>query len=160
MGHLSGLRSRSEALEAELKSASSRLAATESECSRLRSDMERWRKAAGDEEDKALSAQAGLRDVERRHADCQHDLTSALSDCDIAKAKLNSCENSVAALKDEQDRLRAALQLKEQAVQSERKQAQDLEYKLQGVEHATGNDRQLIMSKDEELNRQKVRFCS
>eukprot|EP00892_Ulva_mutabilis_P000682 jgi/Ulvmu1/10614/UM065_0071.1 len=155
LGHLSGLRSRSDALETELKAALSRLGAAEAECSRLRRDTEQWRKAAGDEEDKALSASAALRDAERRHADYQQDLTAALSDCDTAKTKMKCCESSVATLTDEIDRSRVALQMKEQALQSERKKTHDLEGKLQSLEHANGNDRRLLRSKDEELDTQK-----
>ena len=156
LGHLSGLRNRSEALQAELKSALSRLAAAESECSRLRSDVERWRKAAGDEEDKALSAQAALRDAERRNSDCQQDLSMAFSDCDTMKVKVKAYESSISALTEEVQQSKAALQLKEQTLQNERTKTHDIEYKLQSMQHATEKDRQLLLSKEEELTRLKV----
>lgn len=141
-----------------MKSALSRLAATEAECSRLRRDVERWRKAAGDEEDKAMSAQAGLRDAERRHADSLQDLQAAQSECDMLNVKLKSCEAAVTALTEENKKTRAALHLRDQAIQNERTKAQDVEYKLQAMEHALPNIKQSILSKDDELTKQKV--CS
>lgn len=118
--------------------------------------MERWRKAAGDEEDKALSAQAALRDAERRNSDCQQDLSMAFSDCDTMKVKVKAYESSISALTEEVQQSKAALQLKEQTLQNERTKTHDIEYKLQSMQHATEKDRQLLLSKEEELTRLKV----
>lgn len=156
LDNLSVLRDRSEDLEAEMKSALSRLAASEADCSRLRSELERWRKAAGDEEDKALSAQAGLREAKRRHAESLQDLKAVQSECDSLKVKLKDSAGIVAALTEEKQGTRAAIQLRDQAVHNERTKLQNLECKLHSMEHASNIDRQSLLSKEEELNRQKV----
>lgn len=156
MDNLSGVRDRSEALQVELKAALSRLATAETECRRLRSELEHWRKAAGDEEAKAMSAQARVRDAERRHNDSLQDLQAAQSQCDILSVKLKSCEETVTTVTEENKRTKAALQLRDQAIQHERTKAQELQYKLQAMEHAIPEFNQSILKKDDELTKQKV----
>jgi predicted nucleic acid-binding Zn-ribbon protein len=156
LGHLSGIRDRSEALQAELTSALSRLAATESECSRLRGDVERWQGAAGESDDKSLTLQNALREAESRAAEQARALADCKKECESLAAQVSSAEATHSTLQIDLEQARLGLQCREETLAGERSRVQELEFKLRSIEHHSETEKQRLSVKDEELRRLKV----
>ena len=157
LGHLSGIRDKSESLQAEMKSANSRLAAAEAEAGRARSDVERWRSAAAEADDKALALQSQLRDLERQYAEQKRQAQDLQLEVTSIAGRLNAAEGTTATLTEDKERLRALVDLREEALASERAKAQELTFQLRTIEHKSDSERQRGGVKEEELNR--VRVC-
>lgn len=156
LGHLSGIRDRSEALQAELTSALSRLAATESECSRLRGDVERWQGAAGESDDKALSLQNSLREAERKAVEQSRALSDCKKECESLAAQISTAESTQSVLQIDLEQSRVTLQCREEALAGERAKVQGMEFKMRSIEHQSEGEKQRLTVKDEELRRLKV----
>ena len=159
LGHLSGIRDRSEALQAELTSALSRLAATESECSRLRGDVERWQGAAGESDDKALSLQNSLRVAERKAVEQSRALSDCKKECESLAAQISTAESTQSVLQIDLEQSRVTLQCRDEALAGERAKVQDMEFKMRSIEHQSEGEKQRLTVKDEELRRLKVIHC-
>lgn len=156
LGHLSGIRDRSEALQAELTSALSRLAATESECSRLRGDVERWQGAAGESDDKSLSLQNSLREADRKAVEQERALADCKKECEALASQVSTAEATHSTLQINLEQARLGLQCREETLAGERAKVQDMEFKLRSIEHHSDTEKQRLGVKDEELSRLKV----
>ena len=157
LGHLSGIRDKSEAQQAELRSAHSRLAAAEAEGTRLKGDVERWRTSAGEADDKALGLQSSLRDAERGRAEAKRHAQDLQTELTSAAARMQTAEGAQAALGEEKERLRSLVELREEALAAERGRAQELAFQLRSFEHKSDSAKQRGSVKEEELTRVRVR---
>jgi chromosome segregation protein len=158
LGHLSGIRDKSETLQAEIKSALSRLSASEAEALRLRGDLERWRSAAGESEDKVLTLQASLRDTERHRAEQKRQLQDLQVEVTTMAGRLQAAESASMVLSEEKERARALMEVREEALSAERARAQEMAFQLRAIEHKSDSEKQRGSVKEEELSRVRVRL--
>jgi chromosome segregation ATPase len=159
LGHLSGIRDKSESLQAEMKAVLTRLSAAEAEGSRLRSEVERWRTNAGEADDRALALQSQLRDVERQRSEQKRQAQDLQVEVTSMSGRLQAAEGAAATLSEDKERLRALVELREEALSAERAKAQELAFQLRTIEHKSDSEKQRGGVKEEELNRVRVRVC-
>jgi chromosome segregation ATPase len=156
LGHLSAIRDRSENLQAEMKTALTRLSAAEAESRRLRSEVERWRSLAGEAEDRAAALAASLRESERHSGEHKRAVQELQAELTTVSGQLQTAQSAQVLLAEEKERARSVIELREQALAAERSKSQEMEFKLRSVEHKSDSEKQRGSVKEEELSRTKV----